>query len=102
MESFADRAKAIYGSKLQQILLYGSCARGDYQQDSDIDVMLLLDVDPDHLAEERRKVFGIADEIDLEYDVVLTPVIQSSEVFRKYLAVSLFFQNVEREGVRYA
>jgi predicted nucleotidyltransferase len=102
MESFASQAKSVYGTKLHQIVLYGSCARGDYQQDSDIDVMLLLNVGQDQLAEERKKVFDIADEIDLKYDVVLTPVLQSMDIYNKFLGVSMFFQNIEKEGIRYA
>ena len=79
MESFASQAKSVYGTKLHQIVLYGSCARGDYQQDSDIDVMLLLNVGQDQLAEERKKVFDIADEIDLKYDVVLEQILEHDE-----------------------
>ena len=79
--------------------MYGSCARGDYQVDSDIDIMLLMNVDRESLAEERRKIFAIADRIDLDYDVVLAPVLQSIDVFNNYLPVSAFYQNVQKEGV---
>lgn len=96
---FADEAKKIYGNKLQNVILYGSCARGDYQADSDIDIMLLMNVDRESLAEERRKIFAIADRIDLDYDVVLAPVLQSIDVFNNYLPVSIFYQNVQKEGV---
>ena len=37
-ESFAREAKKIYGSKLHEIILYGSCVRGDFKEDSDIDL----------------------------------------------------------------
>ena len=41
---FAEEAKKIFGEKLKQVILYGSCARGDFQTDSDIDILLLLSV----------------------------------------------------------
>ena len=83
-------------------MLYGSCARGDYEEDSDIDILLLLNVPSEKLAEERKKIFAVADRLDLEYEVVLAPVLQSYEVFENYLSVSSYYQNVQREGVKIA
>ena len=99
---FAEEAQKIYGNKLRSIILYGSCARGDFQDDSDIDVLLLMNVSKEDLAEERRKIFAMSDRLDLEYEVVLAPVLQSYEVYENYLPVSAFYQNVQREGVKIA
>ena len=44
----------------------------------------------------------ISDQLDLDYDVVLAPVIQNYAVYQKYIPVSVFYQNVEREGVKIA
>lgn len=101
-EIFAEEAQKIYGNKLRSVILYGSCARGDFQNDSDIDVLLLMNVSKEHLAEERRKIFAMSDRLDLEYEVVLAPVLQSYEVYENYLPVSAFYQNVQREGVKIA
>ena len=81
---FADEAKSIYGNKLQEVILYGSCARGDNDSDSDIDILLLLSVPPQEIGTERNKIFDIADKIDLKYDVVLAPVFQSLEIYNIY------------------
>ena len=43
MQQYVSNVRAIYGSHLRQIILYGSYARGDYNSDSDVDVMILLD-----------------------------------------------------------
>jgi len=96
---FVREAKCIYGKKLQDIILYGSCARGDFDNDSDIDILGLLNVPKEALMEERRKILAIADKLDLEYGVVLAPVLQSLEVFRHYLPVSLYYQNILGDGV---
>ena len=101
-EKFAEEAGRIYGDKLHSVILYGSCARGDYQDDSDIDLLLLMNVSREQLSEERRKIFSMADRLDLEYEVVLAPVLQSYDVYEKYLPVSAFYQNVQREGVKIA
>ncbi|MGN0715099.1 MAG: nucleotidyltransferase domain-containing protein [Anaerovoracaceae bacterium] len=101
-ELFAKEAKKIYGEKIKKIILYGSCARGDFQADSDIDILLLLNVPKEDLATERKKIFAVADALDLEYEVVLAPVLQSYEVYQNYLSVSAYYQSVQKEGVMIA
>ena len=102
ISAFSESVKSIYGDKLSEIILYGSCARGDYSQDSDIDILVLLNVAPGEINDERSKLFDISDELDLQYDVVLAPVLQSIETYEKYMPVSSFYQNVHREGVKIA
>lgn len=97
---FAEDAKKIYGSKLRSIILYGSCARGDFDTDSDIDMLVLLDVPQDQINEERRRILDVSDRLDLEYDTVLAPVFQTNQAYLHFMPVSVFYQNVEREGVR--
>ena len=41
---YINKVKNIYGSHLRQIILYGSYARGDFCSDSDIDIMILVDL----------------------------------------------------------
>ena len=41
---YVTAVKKIYGNHLKQVILYGSYARGDYTKDSDVDIMLLVDL----------------------------------------------------------
>ena len=102
VQKFAEEAKKIYGTKLMEIILYGSCARGDFEQDSDIDIMILLNVPEDEINSERRRIYDVSDKLDLDYDVVLTPVFQNYQTYKKYMSASVFYQNVQREGVKIA
>lgn len=99
---FAKEAEKIYGTVLRAVILYGSCARGNFADDSDIDVMVLLDVAQDEIGIERKKIIDVSDQIDLEYDVVLAPVVQSWRLYNQYMAVSCFYQNVKKEGIKFA
>lgn len=99
---FAEEAEKLYGCKLRGIILYGSCARGDFEQDSDIDLFVLLDVPPEEINKERERIMDASDRLDWEYDVVLSPVFQSCQLYEKYLAVSVFYQNIQKEGVKIA
>lgn len=102
VSQFTWEAKKIYGTALRDVILYGSCARGDFAADSDIDIMVLLDVRQEEIGDARKKILDVSDQIDLEYDVVLAPVIQSWQLYKQYMEVWGFYQNVGREGVRYA
>jgi predicted nucleotidyltransferase len=46
--------QALYGARLKQVLLYGSRARGDFQPDSDYDILVVLDGPLDLWAEQKK------------------------------------------------
>lgn len=102
VQKFAEEVKRIYGTKLMEIILYGSCARGDFAKDSDIDIMILLNVPEENINSERKRIYDVSDRLDLEYDVVLTPVFQNYLVYEKYMSASVFYQNIKREGIKIA
>lgn len=64
--------------------------------------MVLLDVGQDEIGIARKKILDVSDQIDLKYDVVLAPVIQSWRLYNQYMAVSCFYQNVQKEGIKFA
>ncbi len=98
-----EEAKAEYGDRLSRIFLFGSCARGDYDNESDIDVMILLNTNPEAVHKELNKAISIASKIgeEFDYNVLLAPVVQSEDMFNKYLKVLPFYQNVIKEGIQY-
>ena len=65
MQEFAKSVRKILGNSLDSVIVYGSYARGDYSEFSDIDVMLLVS-----LGEEGIK--KISDQIsDLAFDFMM-------------------------------
>jgi len=63
----------IYGSRLKGVYLYGSYARGDQKEDSDLDILLVLD-DFKNYWEEIRRTSKIGSELSLKYDVSICKV----------------------------
>ena len=49
LNQYLSEVKKIYGAHLKRVILYGSYARGDYTADSDIDIMLLVDLLPEDM-----------------------------------------------------
>ena len=99
LKETTDGLKSIFGEQLNSVILYGSYARGDYDDESDIDVMALVDMDKQELAAYRRPVSDFSSDLDLKYDVLLSIKLQDKATFEQYLSVLPFFKNVQREGV---
>ena len=80
------------------LILYGSYARGDYRDDSDIDVIVLLDKDKVTL-EDRKKITSPLYRIELEIGRVISlffsPLILWETTYKK----TPFYDNVSREGI---
>lgn len=85
----------LYGERLVELVLFGSQARGDAAQDSDIDVLVVLrgDVSP---ATEIKRTGAIMATLSLEADVVISCVFISEERYRREQSPLLL--NIRREG----
>ena len=61
LEQFASRLREEFGPRCHQLILYGSHARGEGTQDSDIDVLVVLDPTEDSVADWDRCIDIAAD-----------------------------------------
>ena len=88
---------ALYGPRLDRVILFGSRARGDAEPDSDIDVMIVLKQRVDDRGPERERYMAVAADLSLKYNTVLMPFLTDARTY----ATSDFslFDNVRREGV---
>lgn len=104
VKDLAEEARIIYGDKLKEVILFGSCARGDFEDDSDVDVMILVDVPKYEIQEADNKIDHVIHKLDrkYDYDLLFAPVVQSYEEFNYWLDAMPFFKNVRKEGIRYA
>lgn len=70
LDEVKERLDKIYGNKLKDVVLYGSYARGDFTDGSDIDLIILLD-DMEEFVDERERYFNEIWKLDLKYDTVM-------------------------------
>ena len=86
----------LYGQRLKAVYLFGSYARGDYNQNSDLDVMIVLDTYQSYWNELVLSA-ELASNLSLEYDVTISRTIMTEEQWKKGDLPVL--KNVQMEGV---
>lgn len=97
-----DYSKSVFGDKLKNIILYGSYARGDYTDESDIDVMIMVDMTPEELKKYRWDFSCFCADLNVENDVLITSKLQSEQLFEQWKSTLPFYKNVLKDGVMYA
>jgi len=90
------RLERLYGRRLVQMVLYGSHARGDAEDGSDIDVLVVLTgpVDP---SEEISRTANDVAELSLDHDEVISCLFMDEDRFTRRNGPLL--RNVRREGI---
>lgn len=96
---FSLQLKNLFKGDLSKVILYGSYARGDFQENSDVDVMILVKLPIDEIEKVEESVFDLAFDIEMEYGVHISPVIKNEEQFEYWVDVLPFYRNVRNEGV---
>ena len=86
----------IYGESVDSIILYGSRACGDARDDSDIDILVVLNQDFNY-SEMLRLSSKLVSSLSLENDVVISRAFVTKAQYDK-LQIP-FLMNVRREGV---
>ncbi len=96
IREFHVALRRLYGNKLKNVILYGSWARHEATQDSDVDLLVVLGGDVQPGKEIDRMIETITD-INLKYNVLLSvyPVCERDYENLK----SPLLMNVRKEGV---
>jgi len=96
LKEFREEIEKLYGKRLKSIILYGSWARGDATEESDIDVLIVLEgeVIP---GKEIDRMIDIITEINLKHGVLVSVYPVSKEDYSTINSPLLI--NVRREGV---
>jgi predicted nucleotidyltransferase len=96
IRDFVRQVQTLYGSRLKRVLLYGSCARNEATEDSDIDLAVVLggDVQP---GKEIDRMIDIITDVNLEYGVLLSVYPVSEDNYLRTNSPLLI--NLRREGI---
>ena len=99
LKQFISQVSSLIGTRLKKVILYGSYARGDYGKNSDIDIMILTDFNDEELAKYRMKIRELAWDLELENDIIISPIVRNIEKYNNRINVIPFYMNVQKEGV---
>ncbi len=88
--------KETFGEKVMQIILFGSYARGDYDSESDVDILVV--VDDDDLSGYKKKRSELVEHyLDTE-GILLSILIERYSITKKYKDHSPFLIDLIKEG----
>lgn len=99
LQRYVGDLHKLYGSQLKSVILYGSYARGDFRADSDIDIMVLVDLADEEIREKGHDLSDVTFEYNFDNDLTIVPIVKNSDHFNKWIKAYPFYFNVKKEGV---
>ena len=99
LRSFLEGILPVCNNKLKKAVLFGSYARGDYTEESDMDVFLLIDVNDNELCNFNEPFSEWVYEIIDQYGELISLVVESVPYYKRYENSLPLFQNIKREGI---
>jgi predicted nucleotidyltransferase len=90
------RLVALYGERLRGVYLFGSYARDEAKEESDADILIVLDR-VENYSREIDTTSELTSELSLEHDISLSRVFATEEQWRK--GQTNFLQNLREEAV---
>jgi predicted nucleotidyltransferase len=94
---FRDSLQSLLGENLLSLRLFGSRVRGEGTEDSDLDVLVLMQKKDRDLC---RRIVEESLDVDLAYGTNLAPTILTADEYRQNQEYDTpFYRNLERESV---
>ncbi|HKM28177.1 MAG TPA: nucleotidyltransferase domain-containing protein, partial [Anaerovoracaceae bacterium] len=93
-------AADIVGDNLKEAILYGSYARGDFDDESDVDIALILDTDRLEAKRYKARLVQLMSELSLSNDILICISCIPNNEFEQYKSVLPYYKNIDNEGVR--
>ncbi|AEK72490.1 hypothetical protein GQS_02945 [Thermococcus sp. 4557] len=96
-EAFARDVRKLLGDNLVEIILFGSVARGEQSEESDVDILVVVRNNP---WKAQKKLADLVVDYLLEYGIYVSPKAISLEEFEFMKRInSAFYINISREGI---
>jgi predicted nucleotidyltransferase len=100
LEDFVARLRQCYGDDVLRVVLFGSKARGDGDEESDLDVLVVVRVPVEDYEQHWMQIVDMAWEAGFERDVVFSPLIEDEASYAQMRRWNLLInRNIERDGI---
>ena len=94
-----EQIPAMMHDDVRAIIMYGSCARGDYTEDSDVDVAILTDSNRAESKKYGDELDELATQIGLDTFAIVNYVCLPYQEFEEKKEWYPYFMSIEKEGV---
>jgi predicted nucleotidyltransferase len=97
LRSFAEFVRQRFGSRLRDLRLFGSRARGTGHEDSDLDVLVVVD---DLGSAEAREIAHYTGDLLTLHDVLVSSLAMSTERWQTLRDLErLIVREIDRDGI---
>lgn len=98
MKAMVECYRVVYGNDVVEIILYGSYARGDYTEASDIDIVAVVHGSRMDLQDKLKAVWDVSAELGLENDIIVSPTVIPYDEFMRYKQTLPYYRSIAEEG----
>ena len=96
-EELVKGLTGIFQNNISMIILYGSVARNEASNESDIDIAIIIKKEMDNQT-KKRFINWVAD-MDIRYEKVFSIVDIREDNMKKWERILPFYQNIRKEGI---
>ncbi|MEZ7890632.1 MAG: nucleotidyltransferase domain-containing protein [Candidatus Wallbacteria bacterium] len=91
------RLRELFKNNLKKIILFGSYAKGNYDNESDIDIMVLVN----NIDKKAYKdlITSIRLDLTIKYSVLPSISIENENEYYKNLNIQFLYRKIENEGI---
>ena len=91
------RLRELFKDDHKKIILFGSYAKGNYGNESDIDIMVLLGKHGTNDFEDQ--IADIVVDLTGKYSIYISIFIENEKLYYKNINLEALFKNIENEGI---
>ena len=92
--------RQIYGDAIADIILFGSYARGDYDDESDIDIVGIVHGTRYQLQHKLKLLWDMSADLGLDNDIVISPSVIPYDEYIKHKSTLPYYRNIDKEGIK--
>lgn len=99
LDELKQAIRQVLGVHLKKILLFGSYARQEADEHSDLDLVVLTDLDEKALKQEQEKIRSKCADLFIQYNVLPNVMLRNEQLFLERSQYVPFYKTVMEEGV---